>query len=195
MKKFLVLAALAGVLVASVASVSEAVVLRTKQVGWLDSRSTVAGGIGAHLKFRTTMTAANTTPLDTTGYFSLSGLSLPQTGGLDAANTDSVAIAYLHIACDTTAAVSNDLTVISYTIDASDDGLNWTPAVSVVTNSVVTSGDGQFNIPLWIKVAEGNGTTAVKNVPLLAKMLRVRFAASTGTLYSANCHMYYWAEE
>lgn len=186
MKKFLVLAAL--VLVA--ATDASAQVLYREDLGWFNKNATT---METRIKARTSIATANLP--DTTKWFSLIGCALPEQGKADGSNVDSTLIATIQFITDTTVAVTNDLTVCAYTVQGSNDGLNWEAVVPTVSYTGISSGDKGWGIPLWVKTSDGNGTAATKPNPLMRKWLRVVVASATGTQYAATPQLWFWSND
>lgn len=185
---WVILGALAMVCALNVTE-AKAVRLEKKDLGWLDQTAT---DMNLRVKSKTAI-AASGTGIDTTSNFSLLGLSLPDKGSADAANVDSTLMATVIFVTDSAAVATNDLTVAAYTIDGSEDGVNWEAIVSV-SYTGISSGDKGWGIPIWVRTSDGNGTAATKPNPFFRRNLRVRVTSATGTQYAVRPQLWYWAE-
>lgn len=188
MKRFwVILGALA--MVCALNTVASAVTLDKKDIGWLDQTAT---DVNLRIKNKTAITASGT-GIDTTASFSLLGLALPNQGKADAANVDSTLMATVVLVTDSSVAVTNDLTVVAYTIDGSEDGVNWEAIVSV-SYTGISSGDKGWSIPIWCKTSDGNGTTATKPNPFFRRQLRIRMTSATGNQYAVRPQLWFWKD-
>lgn len=183
MKKFLVLAALT----LTVATTASAQVLYKQDFGWLDKMATSEA---KRIKQRTTIVTANVP--DTSSAFSLLGCVLPYQGKADAASVDSTLMATVVLVTDSTVAVTNDLTVVAYKVQASEDGFNWEDVVSV-SYTGITSGDKSWSIPIWVKTSDGNGTAGTKPNPFMRTRLRLIVSSATGTHRAVKPQLWYWS--
>lgn len=170
-----------------------AVKLAVKDIGWLDQTAT---DINARIKAKAALSATSVSPVDTTAAFSLLDCALPGNGKADGSNVDSTLMATLVFVTDTSASVTNNLTVATYTVQSSQDGVNWenVPTSTAISYTGISSGDFSMSIPLWCKTSDGAGTAATKPNPFFRNKLRVVFAASTGTMYAARAQLWYWSE-
>ena len=188
MKRFwVILGALA--MVCALNTTAGAVKLAKKDLGWLDQTAT---DMSLRVKAKTTI-AASGTGIDTTSNFSLLGLALPNQAKGDAANVDSTLMATVVFVTDSSVAATNDLTVCAYTIDGSEDGVNWESIVSV-SYTGIASGDKGWSIPIWVRTSDGNGTAGTKPNPFFRRNLRVRVTSATGNQYAVRPQLWYWNE-
>lgn len=183
---WVILGALAVFCALSVTSAS-AVTLDKKDLGWWDQ---TASDMNLRLKTKTAITASGT-GVDTLQSFSLQGMALPFSKP-ETANLDSTMIAQLVFVTDSSAAVTNDLTVLAYTTEVSADGVNWQTVVSV--SNIISSGDKMWTIPIWVHTAEGFGTTSVRNNPYIGNQIRVRVTSATGNQYAVRAQLWYWKD-
>lgn len=198
MKRFLIAATLVAVALGTFASNASAVTIAYKEVGYWQSLAAsvnnptppiTSTNPGKRLKGALAASA-----FDTTYAFSLNGVALPTLAQTATASKDSVTIAYVRFSTDTSVAVSNTLSSLSYVIEGSGDMVNWYAINTIASNAISASGDNAFSIPLYINVGQGWGTTGTKVSPLLsAKYLRIRFTAGTGLMYAARCELVYFA--
>lgn len=182
---WVILGALAVFCALSVTSAS-AMTLQKEEIGWLDQLRTSLW----QTKDKTAITNSGTS-LDTTAYFSLLGKSLPY-AKWDAANVDSTLMAQIVFCTDSTASVTNDLTLPNAVLETSDDGVNWQAAWTV--NFTVTSGAKSWALPIWVHTGEGYGAGNVSQNPFFARMIRVRFTAATGNQYAVRAQLWYWKD-
>ena len=189
MKRFILgLVMLVG-LVLTVGEASAAKLV-TREVGWVTNLATSASNPNY-----TARKGFGTGYADTTMPFSLSNVSIPSTALAGTANKDTVTVGYVRFFTDSTVAVTNTLSTVSYVIEASGDGYTWAAVVTNASNAIVASGDQYFAIPLWANVGTGNNATGIKTSPLLtAPYLRVRFTAGTGNFFAARCQLVHWGE-
>ena len=179
---------LAGLLM-GFAGEAHAVKIKNREIGWWTSTATTVNPVNTPRK------GFGTGYADTTFLFSLADVSCPTAALQGAANTDSVTIGWVRFFTDTTVAVTNTLSTVSYVIEASGDGNTWAAVVNNASNAIVASGDQHFAIPLWFNSGEGNSATGVKTSPLLtAPYLRVRFTAGTGNFFAARAQLLYWSD-
>lgn len=183
---WVILGALAVICALSVTEAS-AQKLAKRDLAWLDQ--TASSWNTGRFKDRTAITNSGT-GIDTLQYFSLLGCVKP-TGNPETASLDSTMIAQLVFITDSTVAVTNDLTVVSYVTEVSNDGVNWQSVVAVTTNTV-SSGDKMWTIPLWVHTSEGFGANTIRNNPYFASMIRVRAIAATGNQYAVKAQLWYW---
>lgn len=188
MKRF-ILGILTMFALGATASDALAVKLTSREIGWWTSSATTINPVNTPRK------GFGTGYADTTMNFSLVGVSCPPAALQGAANTDSVTIGWVRFFTDSTVAVTNTLSTVSYVIEASGDGFTWATVVNNASNAIVASGDQHFAIPLWFNSGEGNSATGVKTSPLLtAPYLRVRFTAGTGNFFAARCQLVHWTD-
>lgn len=188
MKKFLVLAALAGVLVASVVGPAEARrVLRRQELGWLTPNSAVPNG-AFQVSYTPKPLASGT--LDTTGVFSLQNADWTGYGNAvdNFSAQDSVIVGYLVCFSDSTADGASTLTAATATFDASMDGNDW--AVAGTAALVAASDDPVVAVPIVQRAGIDH-----QNLFALARQLRVRFTAATGYLLACRVKVMWWAED
>lgn len=185
---WVILGALAVFCALSVGTAS-AVTLAKKDLGWWDDTQT---DMALRIKTKTAITASGT-GLDTTSSFSLLGLALPDQGKADASNVDSTLMATVVFVTDTSVAVTNNLTVVAYSIDGSEDGVNWETIVSV-SYTGIASGDKGWSVPIWVKTSDGNGTAGTKPNPFFRRNLRIRCTSATGNQYAVRPQLWHWTE-
>ena len=164
-----------------------AVKLAKKDLGWLDQTATT---MDTRVKPKTVI-ANSGTGIDTLVSFSLLGCAIPFSHP-ETANLDSTMIGQIVFVTDSSVAVTNDMTVVAYTTEVSEDGVNWQTVVSV--SNISSSGDKMWTIPLWVHTAEGFGTTSVRNNPYFARQIRVRVTSATGNQYAVRAQLWYWDE-
>lgn len=180
-------------LLALMATAGEAMAARlvTREVGWLTT--TTSGGVIT--QNNTTRKGFGTGFADTTWAFSLANVSIPSVALAGTSAKDSVTIGYVRFHTDSTVAVTNTLSTVSYVIEASGDGYTWAAVVTNASNAIVASGDQYFAIPLWFNSGTGNNSTGAKTSPLLtAPYLRVRFTGGSGNFFAARCQLVHWAD-
>jgi len=166
-----------------------AVKLAKKDIGWYDQTAT---DMAHRIKGKTAITNTGT-GVDTTASFSLLGLALPNQGKPDASLVDSTLMATVVFVTDSSAAVTNDLTVVAYSIDGSEDGVNWETIVAV-SYTGITSGDKGWSVPLWCRTSDGNGTAGTKPNPFFRRQLRIRCTSATGNQYAVRAQLWHWDE-
>lgn len=183
---WVILGALAMVCALNVTEAS-AMKLAKKDIGWLDLTAT---DVNLRVKGKTAITNSGT-PLDTTATFSVLDCALPWSKA-DAANVDSTMIAQVVFVTDSSAAVTNTLTVPTYVVEGSEDGVNWQALVT--TDFTISSGAKQWGIPIWVHTGEGFGTVSVQNNPYFFRQLRCRITSATGNQYAVRAQLWYWTE-
>lgn len=185
MKRFwVILGALA--MVCALNTVAGAVTLAKENIGWLDQTRTSLWQV----KDKTAITNSGTS-IDTTAMFSLLGKALPPSK-LDAANVDSTLMAQIVFCTDSSAVVTNDLTLPNVVLETSDDGVNWQAAWTV--NFTVTSGAKSWALPIWVKTGEGFGAGNVVQNPYFARMIRARITGATGNQYAVRAELWFWKD-
>jgi hypothetical protein len=189
MKRFILgLVMLVGIIATT--GVASAAKLVTREVGWVTNLATSASNPNY-----TARKGFNGSFADTTMPFSLTNVSIPSTALAGTANKDTVTVAYVRFFTDTTVAVTNTASTLSYVIEASGDGYTWAAVVTNASNAIVASGDQYFAIPLWANLGTGNNATGTKTSPLLtAPYLRIRFTGGTGNFFAARCQLVHWAD-
>ena len=164
--------------------------LVTREIGWVTNLAASASNPNY-----TARKGFGTGYADTTMPFSLINVSIPATSLAGTANKDTVTVAYVRVFTDSTVAVTNTLSTISYVVEASGDGYTWAAVFTNASNAIVSSGDQFFAIPMWANTGTGNNATGTKTSPLLnAPYLRIRFTAGTGNFFAARCQLVHWAD-
>lgn len=182
---WVILGALAMVCALNV-TVASAMTLQREEIGWLDQTRTSLWQV----KDKTAITNSGT-PVDTTAYFSLLGKALPFSKA-DASGVDSTLMAQIVFSTDSSASVSNDLTLPNAVVETSDDGVNWSAQWTV--NFTVTSGVKSWSLPIWVRTGEGFGAGNVTQNPYFARMIRVRITGATGNQYAVRAQLWYWKD-
>ena len=178
-------------LLALSATAGEAMAARlvTREIGWLTTST------GTSTQNNTARKGFGTGYADTTWAFSLGNVSFPASSLAGTANKDTVTVAYVRFFTDSTVAVTNTLTTVSYVVEASGDGYTWNAVYTNASNAIVASGDQYFAIPMWFNSGTGTNATGTKTSPLLtAPYLRIRFTAGTGNFFAARCQLVHWAD-
>lgn len=125
----------------------------------------------------------------TTQVISMNDWVLPNYGTLAAA-VDSMCIGQLVVVGDSSAAYTPNLTVLTYSIQASEDGSNW-QVVFAPGSQTVTSGNHMFGIPLWIRTSPVSNVALNSRIPfpLFGGKLRIVVTGATGALNAARPYL------
>lgn len=185
MKKFLVLAALLAVGLASFTATADAAKLVAKQIRWAQSDATVPGG-----KVFATKSPLAVGVTDTTEIFSVHGWALPST-----AFSDSVVIGWICIGIDTTVAYSPTATSATINIDTGNIGANELNmgTTGAVTFTDMTTTDRLIKIPIYKNFALARGVAgAVDN---FGPIMRLRIVPIGGVWSAATVSLLYWSDE
>ena len=177
-------------LLALTATAGEAMAARlvTREIGWLTTST------GVTTQNNTPRKGFNGNYADTTWAFSLNNVSVPATSLAGTANKDTVTVAYVRFFTDSTVAVTNTLSAVSYAVEASGDGYTWATVFNMNASSLVATGEQYFAIPLWFNAGSGNSPSAKVSPLLTAPYLRVRFSGGTGNFFAARCQLVHWAD-
>ena len=183
MKKFLVLAALAGVLVASVVGPAEAGRLVTKGISWKVANASTPGGHDFYYKYPIKVGAT-----DTTATFNVQDWELP-----NAAFSDSVVIGWVCIGIDSSAAYSPTATSFTINIDTGNIGANELNmgTTGAVTFTDVTTTDRLVKIPIYKNFALARGVAGVADN--FGPVMRMRIVAIGGVWSAATVSLMYWS--
>ena len=130
---------------------------------------------------------------DTTGSFEIPqgplGISVPP---VTASTVDTLQIGYVRFMSDSTTAVTNTLSSITFVVEGSNDGTTWSTALASQVRTPV-SGDGSFLIPIWLKTT-GTKAEGLVNPWFAYRQYRVRVTATTGNFFAARCDLLYWTD-
>lgn len=185
--KRLILGLVMLVALMATASVATAQKVVVKDIGWwLQDSSTELQPASTPKRQISSGTA-----MDTTFAFSLVGLSLPKAALAGTANKDTVTVAYVRFFTDSSAAITNNLSAVTYRIEGSGDMLNWYTIQTQVSNAIVADSATSFIIPLWLNTGSPEDAGGKVSPLISAPYLRIRFTAVTGNpgMRAARCQL------
>lgn len=186
--KRLILGLVMLVALMATASVATAQKVVVKDIGWWRTDSLTAQPTSVARRQISSGTAQ-----DTTFVFSLRGVSLPKAALAGAANKDTVTVAYVRFFTDSSAAIANNLTSVTYRIEGSGDMLNWYTVQLNASNAIVSDSATSFIIPLWLNTGSPEDAGGKVSPLISAPYLRIRFTAVTGTpgMRAVRCQFVY----